>query len=236
MNKDTTVWGVLAGIGAGAAAMYFLDPDRGARRRALVRNQFTSAAHQLPEAVRVTREDLSNRAQGLYYEARNLFSSSDDEAGDEVIEARVRSKLGRIVSHPHAVEVRSNDGHITLSGVILSDEVDGLLECANGVAGVKSVENNLDAHDSAEGIPSLQGGTKRENRWEFFQENWSPAARFVAGTAGTAALAYGLAKRDAVGFGLGAVGAALLARSATNTELQSLIGFGEETGKQQAIH
>ncbi len=236
MKKDKTFWGVLAGIGAGAAAMYFLDPDRGARRRALVSNKVSSAAHQLPDAVRVTREDLSNRAQGVWYEARNLFTKQDDDADDQVIEARVRSKLGRIVSHPHAVTVKSENGDITLSGIILADEVAGLLTCADSVPGVKSVENNLEAHDSPEGIPSLQGGTRRENRWEFFQENWSPAARFVAGTAGTAALAYGLTKRDAVGLGLGAVGAALLARSATNTELQSLIGFGEETEKPQTVH
>lgn len=233
MKKDTTVWGVLAGIGAGAAAMYFLDPDRGARRRAEVKNQLTSAVTQIPETVRVTREDISNRAQGLFYETRNLFTNKDDDADDETVVARVRSKLGRIVSHPHAVNVEAQDGHVTLSGVIFSDEVGGLLKCAEAVPGVKSVENNLEAHDSAESIPSLQGGTRREDRWEFFQDNWSPAARFVAGTAGTAALAFGLAKRDALGLGLGTIGAALLARSATNTDLQSLIGLGE---KQETVH
>ena len=233
MNKDTTVWGVLAGIGAGAAAMYFLDPDRGARRRAEVSNQITSAVNQIPDTVRVTGEDLSNRAQGLWYQTQNLFTKKDDDAPDETVTARVRSKLGRIVSHPHAVNVETQDGNVSLSGVIFADEVDGLLKCAEGVPGVKSVENNLEAHESAEGIPSLQGGTRRESRLEFLQENWSPAARFVAGTAGTAALAFGLAKRDAVGLGVGTIGAALLARSATNTGLQSLIGFGE---KQQTVH
>lgn len=225
MQNDTRIWGVLAGFGAGAAAMYFLDPDRGARRRALVSSKVSSTTHQIPDAVRVTKEDLANRAQGLWHEAQHLFTS-DDDAPDKVIEARVRSKLGRIVSHPHAVQVTSQNGDITLSGIILADEVPNLIKCAKAVPGVKSVENNLDEHDSPEGIPSLQGGTRREDRWEFFQENWSPAARFVAGTAGTAALAYGLAKRDTVGLGLGAVGAALLTRSATNTELQRLFGFG----------
>lgn len=233
MKKDTTVWGVLAGIGAGAAAMYFLDPDKGSRRRTLVTDKLTSAVNQIPDTVRVTREDLSNRAQGLWYQTQNLFTKQADDASDETVTARVRSKLGRIVSHPHAVNVETKDGNVSLSGIIFADEVAGLIKCAESVPGVKSVENNLDAHDSAEGIPSLQGGTRRRDQWEFFQDNWSPAARFVAGTAGTAALAFGLAKRDAVGLGLGTIGAALLARSATNTDLQSLIGFGE---KQETIH
>jgi uncharacterized membrane protein len=94
------------------------------------------------------------------------------------------------------------------------------------VSGVKSVENNLRAFNSPEGIPSLQAGSHRESHFEFFQENWSPSARFVAGTAGTAALAYGLTKQDAIGLGLGAVGLLLLARSLSNTEFQRLLGFG----------
>jgi uncharacterized membrane protein len=58
------------------------------------------------------------------------------------------------------------------------------------------------------------------------QSNWSPAARLAAGTAGTAAVAYGLAKRDLLGAGLGAAGLALLGRSISNTEFQRLFGFG----------
>jgi uncharacterized membrane protein len=58
------------------------------------------------------------------------------------------------------------------------------------------------------------------------QENWSPAARLIAGTAGAAALAYGFLKRDALSITVGTLGAGLLARSATNTEFQRLLGFG----------
>jgi gas vesicle protein len=76
MQKNTTILGVLAGLGAGAATMYFLDPDRGAGRRALVSDKFSSAVNQLPEAARVTKQDLANRAQGFWYETRNLFAKN----------------------------------------------------------------------------------------------------------------------------------------------------------------
>src|SRR4051812_35769009 len=38
--------GGLALVGLGAGLMYFLDPDRGRRRRALVRDQFIHALHE----------------------------------------------------------------------------------------------------------------------------------------------------------------------------------------------
>jgi uncharacterized membrane protein len=224
MNKQSSVFGILAGIGTGAAAMYFLDPDRGARRRAIASDKVASSVRRLPRAVRVTKQDLANRAQGVWAETQHLFSS--DQASDNVIEARVRSKMGRIVSHPHAIRVAVSDGKVYLSGPILADEVKTLLKCASSVAGVRSIENHLDTHETAEGVSALQGGTRRISRSEFLQENWSPAARLIAGTAGTAAVAYGFLKRDALSITLGTVGAGLLARSVTNTEFQRLLGFG----------
>src|SRR5205823_87498 len=200
MNRASSALGLLAGAGAGAAAMYFLDPDRGARRRAIVADKVTSSIRQVPRTVRVTKIDLANRAHGIWAETQHIFSK--DDAPDEVIEARVRSKMGRIVSHPHAVKVSCQDGVISLSGPILSDEVPRLMKCISWVAGVISVKNNLDEHETAEGVSALQGGTRRESHSEFLQRNWSPAARFVAGTAGTAALAYGLIKRDALSISL----------------------------------
>ena len=73
MNRNTAIWGTLAGLGAGAAAMYFLDPDRGARRRALVRDQVNSKALKASNAIRGKKEDLANRAYGTMMEAKNLL-------------------------------------------------------------------------------------------------------------------------------------------------------------------
>jgi len=94
--------------------------------------------------------------------------------------------------------------------------------------------NILDTHEQAGDHPALQGGRERQgNRFEFFQENWSPAARFVAGAAGASLAVYGGARRDALGAGLGAAGLLLLTRGITNTGLKSLVGWGSETGSGQ---
>lgn len=203
------LWAALIGLGAGMAAMYFLDPNRGGRRRAIASDKLLSAGKRLPGAARVTAVDLSNRARGVWAEATRMFSS--DDPSDQVIEARVRSKMGRVISHPHSIHVASHDGNVTLYGVILADEVPALLQSVQAVGGVKSVENRLQPHESAGGIPGLQGGTGREERFEFMQQNWSPAARFGAG---------------AFGLGLSALGATLIARSVTNTNLSRLTGAG----------
>lgn len=203
------LWAALIGVGTGVAAMYFLDPDRGRRRRALLGDKITSATRALPQAARATGRDVSNRARGMWAEATNLFSS--DAPVDQVVEARVRSKMGRACSHPHAVHVMSRDGNVTLEGEILADEVPSVLKCVRSVRGVNNIENQLQVFDSPRDISSLQGGTNRERRSEFMQQNWSPAARLASG---------------AIGLGISAVGATLLARSVTNTELQRLFGTG----------
>jgi hypothetical protein len=156
----------------------------------------------------------------------------------------VRSKLGRVVSHPHAIEVSAQNGRITLAGPILTEEVPYLLACVNRVSGVNEVVNHLEPHAAADNHPSLQGGREREgSRFEFMQQNWSPAARFIAGAFGASLAAYGGARRGALGAGLGTAGLLLLARGVTNTGFSDLwhLGSKEQNGSiegnrgQQAI-
>src|SRR4051812_36431604 len=89
--------------GAAAGTMYFFDPDLGRRRRSLVRDQVNHFVNSFGHAIDVTSRDLENRLQGLMCELQHLFGSAD--TSDDVVEARVRTKLGRYSSHPRAIEV-----------------------------------------------------------------------------------------------------------------------------------
>jgi len=223
MNRELTL--MAGGIGIGAAVMYMLDPDRGKRRRGLVRDKLASAAKKTPRAIGVTARDFSNRARGLASEAGSLFSSK--EVADEVLVQSVRSKMGRLVSHPHAIQVAVNQGHVTLSGPILAHEVDDLLLTVSKVTGVTDINNQLEAYEQAGNLSSLQGeGTRPGYRFELMQENWSPTARVLAGVAGGALAAYALSQRDAVSLALGAVGVGLFTRGVTNMEMKRLVGVG----------
>jgi len=137
---------------------------------------------------------------------------------DEVLVERVRSKMGRIVSHPHAIGVSAYDGRVTLSGPILTKEVNKLIVCASSIPGVTGVENMLEAHENAGDVPGLQGGHSRSGRSEFKQETWSPAAKFIAGATGGALLIYGAKHPKVLGAAAGVLGAGLIARSVSNTD------------------
>jgi BON domain len=219
MNKGLTFG---AGLGLGTGLMYLLDPDRGRRRRALLRDKGAWAVRKTGDCIQVTAHDLRNRMQGITH-----VHSSSEPVDDRKVAERVRSKLGRVVSHPGAIEVEAQNGAVTLSGPILVEEMPELLSCVNGVRGVNQVINNLEAHEQTDNHPALQGGRERQGaHFEFFQENWSPAARVLAGAAGASLAAYGGVRRDALGAGLGTAGLLLLTRGITNTGIKRLAGFG----------
>ncbi|HEX4947788.1 MAG TPA: SRPBCC family protein [Blastocatellia bacterium] len=218
---------VLGGIGIGLGLMYVFDPDRGRRRRALARDQFVHATKVLQRAAAKTARDVSHRSQGLWAEGSHLFRH--EEVSDDALSARVRAALGRVVSHPHAIEVTAQNGQVRLEGHILKDEADALETCVAKVRGVRDVEYHLTIHPDATGIPSLQGGRQRSgNRSEWWQENWSPTTRLLAGVTGGGLMVSCLIRRDAISAALGTIGFGLGLRSVTNLSWKNLLGIGHD--------
>jgi uncharacterized membrane protein len=215
-NQGNSTAAMLGAVGVGAALMYFLDPSRGRRRRALARDQVAHAMRKGEDGMEATIHDLNNRAHGLAAETRNRFRD-DEPPSDDVLVARVRSELGRVCSHPRAVIVTANDGNVIISGPVLESEVDNILATTRSVRGVSQVDNRLEVHESPGNVPSLQGGSERTGtRMELLQEHWTPAARLLVGAGGAALTGYGLSRRDAPGALLGLAGATFLARSIAN--------------------
>lgn len=156
MNRSVnTGWAVLGGIGVGATLMYLLDPDRGNRRRALLRDKLTWCTNKTGMYLGKAGRDARNRAQGLVAEARNAFRR--EEVSDDVLVARVKAELGRHAVHHRALEITASGGRVTLRGPALSAEVDELLRAVSKVRGVTGVDNQLEVHEQAGGVSSLQG-------------------------------------------------------------------------------
>ena len=207
--------------------MYFLDPNSGRRRRARTRDKVVHAAKVVNEGAKVTARDTMHRAQGAWAEAKRLFNH-EEAVGDDALLSRVRAALGRLVSHPHAVEVAANGGHVTLIGPILSYEVRPLLKAVRKVPGVRAVSDQLTVYNEPGNVSSLQGGEPRTGkRFELMQENWSPAARMMAGGAGAALMLAATQVRGSLSALLGVAGAALVSRAATNRDVASLVGLGK---------
>ena len=213
--------------GLGAAAMYYLDPARGRYRRALVRDQLVHSGHKARHGASVVGRDSRNRTVGFAAALRSLFDRGQPD--DAVLVERVRACLGRVVSHPHSIKVDASDGVVTLTGLILQEEVPLLIDCALGVPGVRDLKNRLDARAEPGDVPGLQGTPRQRpgTRPAFLQTNWSPTARAAAGLGGLFAMIQGFRQRDTAGTLIGAAGMLVLTRAITNLEMRRLFGIGE---------
>jgi gas vesicle protein len=89
---------LLIGAALGGTAMYLFDPDRGRRRRALIRDQAIHIGKTVSEAADAGWQDLSNRAGAAPRQAMSLWRSAP--VTDDVLAERVRSRMGRYVSYP----------------------------------------------------------------------------------------------------------------------------------------
>jgi uncharacterized membrane protein len=219
---------LISAAGAGAGLMYLFDPNYGKRRRAFLRNKTVHIKNVAGDVAGKTQRDVRNHLRGIFAELESLFVDNGPVSND-VLEARVRSTLGRVVSHPHAVEVKAVDGLIILSGQILANEVLPLLESVIATRGVKNIENHLEAHEQAGDISALQGGhARRLQGFGPLKTNWSPSTRLLATAAGGALSLYGAKRRDIPGTMMSSVGLGILARALTNRETSKLLGINSE--------
>ncbi len=217
MNKTAAILASVGGVALGGAVIYFTDPKRGRRRRAIVRDKMTGAWEDTTEAVGKKSRDVADRARGMAASARSRVRRGIEKASDERLVKIVRSRIGRVVSHPGAIEVSVHEGRVTLSGSVLADEAGDLIREASGVRGVEEVEHRLRVHRTAENVPELQGeGGLRVGR--------SPALRTIMGLTGGALTVYGMRRRsDALGRAARVVGTGLLARGVASGRLKKIV-------------
>jgi len=148
----------------GAIGMFMLDPRMGKRRRALLRDKLVRAKHEASDTLddaAIMAGRMRDRAMGTMTEMKNR---QDQEAvEDETLKERVRAEMGRHVTHTRPIEVRVTNGNVTLLGPVLQSEASDLLDAVRSVPGVKNIYNFLQVHESAEGIPALQGGNTNQS-------------------------------------------------------------------------
>src|SRR5688572_13844791 len=216
------------GVGIGAALMYWLDPDRGRRRRALVRDRAVHLARLARDAAGATGRDLSQRGYGTAASIAGALTPRTDD--DDILVAWVRSKLGRVSSHPHAVEVTANSGVVTLRGPILEGEAPRVVQTARSVRGVRIVVDELDRHSDPGDVPALQGqgsATGARMRGGLWQEQWSPTTRLLMGGLGTGLLPSCGKRRERRRMFAGTVGAAMVTRALINLDVARTTGLSE---------
>ena len=233
MRTSTKAFSLVGGASLGAGLMFFLDPDRGKRRRALVRDQGVRWSRKTREFAGSTSRDLQNRARGMEAAVKSWIQP-EPPVPDQVVSERIRAKLGLYWRHPSAIDVYVKDGIVTLTGPVLEDEADSIVAAVAHISGVIQVSDRMERHQSPD-IPSLQGalGSKRRPRFAVMQSHWSPTARTAAALMGSAAVLFGLSQRTVGSTTLAASGLGLLVRSATNQKFTDLIKFKEHGDRPQ---
>ena len=154
MNKHTEF---MTGLILGAGLMYLLDPAKGRLRRGLIRDQGVHVTHEaegLVDRLGSSSRHLRNRMRGAVLETRARMRG--EEVPNSVLEARVRSEIGRIATNPGSIRVVADGGLVTLSGQVLQSELQTLLARVEAVRGVEELQSNLQAYAEAD-MPGLQG-------------------------------------------------------------------------------
>ncbi len=141
-NRFRETSAVLLGAGIGAGVMFFLDPIAGKRRRAWAKDKATGITNDTLVVIDRASRDLLNRGQGLVAETANFFKA--DEATDDKIVARVRTRLGRLVEKPDDIKVEAHEGNITFTGSVGSQELAGLMAGVAKIRGVRGIDNQLE--------------------------------------------------------------------------------------------
>lgn len=146
-------------VGAlGAAASYFLDPERGATRRQLVQDQVGALWRKGQRNVGGTAAQISDRARGA---VSQLQHAGDERASDDVtVLNRVQSEvMGRPDFPKGRVNADVVNGRLTLRGELDDqDQIDTMVEAALHVEGVVEVVNLL--HVPGTPAPSPAGDVR----------------------------------------------------------------------------
>lgn len=142
-NERALIGGALGvGVGVGAAAMFFFDPVRGRRRRALARDKAGRWLRLARRAAQIEAADIYHRALGTFATWRRTLRG-EGPIDDDVLEERVRACAGHVAHSSHALEVHAHEGRIVLEGEVPAGDVRAILHCVRAIPGVAGIDDHL---------------------------------------------------------------------------------------------
>lgn len=137
---------IATAFAAGAALMYYLDPQGGRRRRALARDRGVAVTHDAQRLVRGKTRRAADRTRGLIARARSAVARAP--VGDDQLHDRIRARLGHLVEHPGQVNVDVQQGVVVLRGRASPGEIEELEAVLPSMQGVLGIDNRLQADPS----------------------------------------------------------------------------------------
>jgi len=204
-----------SGMSAGALLMYVFDPQAGRRRRSLLHDKSIHYGRMLREGSLTTLSDVRNRLKGLRAGLGSMTAGEGD-VPDSVLESRVRSRLGRVISHPGWLEVKADHGEVVVAGHIPEREKSRLLATVVAIRGVRKVDEQALITDPDDKVPL----TERELRGH--RAYWAPAERLGASLLGTCMGVFGMRRGRVLGNLMALAGLGLVLRGLSNVSLTEL--------------
>lgn len=204
--------------------MYYLDPLRGKRRRALVRDQFVRIQHRTGNRGRAATLNLFQRTRGLAVRSGSRIRSSviKPDTSDPVIIAHARAILGHSVSHPRSVEILANNGQLIVSGELNRAEASRLFRRLRKIPGVMDIESRVISEGRPFQIRRFQAARRRRQRLS--RQNFGPRRIQLGSLAmGLMLSAYGFKRAGRIGRLIGAFGLSLIGRSVQDPGLRNML-------------
>ncbi|QND99350.1 BON domain protein [Burkholderia cenocepacia] len=138
-------------VACGAAAMYFLDPASGRRRRAYLRDKAVAGRHDVADYANTQVKRAADHARGAIAGLRADWLAGD--ASDVQVAERVRAALGRLVARPRDIDVSVERGNVCLTGQVEEAERQALIDGVAALHGVHHVEDAMGARSEYKASP-----------------------------------------------------------------------------------
>jgi osmotically-inducible protein OsmY len=131
--------------GAGALAMYFLDPERGRTRRAQLQDKITKFRTRGTATVDQARTSVEAQAHAVQQQAEAARREEAPPENDQTLAAKIESEvLGKAEYPKGSINVNVENGVVYLRGEVPSQDVKGSIEQdVRKVSGVVDVQNLL---------------------------------------------------------------------------------------------
>jgi uncharacterized membrane protein len=215
----------LAGLGAGVAAGYLAHSQFGQRKLAVLAS---GTRHVLDKATLSAKKSLLDGQHRLSGLAAALWTNlKHEESLDTVLEERIRSRMGRVVSHPRKVHVVCDHGVAILWGLALEAEIPRLIEATETVPGVVEVVDHLDIARPEE-LPAERANPLKHARDEIRLKS-SPSRRLVMGVSGAALALRGWQRKDKLGKVTAVVGTGMVVRSTMQKHVRATLALTESS-------
>jgi BON domain len=148
ITRGRAAWMCVASSLTSGLLVYFMDPERGRRRRHMLRDRFFARLRRLARGLKALWRGAAAETYGVSHRIVHLVPRPSEMTDDETLRQRVESQLFRDRHIPK--------GHLNINAehglVILRGELDSPIEIAQledrvrHVPGVRGVQNLLHPH------------------------------------------------------------------------------------------